>query len=228
MWPGSYGSIPTPVAQACAKLDAELEGNPDKFIRITFLGLIKGIRARVAKFINAETDEVVIVPNTTHGVNTVLRNIEWKDGDIMIKSEFYYPCVTMCCAGADYNAANITYGAIAKTMQYIADANPGVRVTSIDIINPTTHAEIFESFRKHIAEVKSTKAEGAKIVLVVDAIASNPGILLPWERIVDLCAQEDVLSIVDAAHAIGQQLDIDVSKTKPDFWISVSIHRAAF
>lgn len=106
-------------------------------------------------------------------------------------------------------------------MQYIADVTPGVQITSFDITTPTTHAKIFESCRKHVSEVKSTKAEGAKIVLVLDAIASNPGMLLPWERVVDLCTQEGVISVVDAAHAIGQQLDIDVSKTKPDFWISV-------
>lgn len=87
MHTGSYGSLPAPVIQACSKIDAELEGNPDKFIRVAFSEKIKAIRARVAKVINAETDEVVVVPNTTHGVNTVLRNIDWKAGDVIIKSE---------------------------------------------------------------------------------------------------------------------------------------------
>lgn len=89
MHPGSYGSLPAPVIQACSKLDTELEGNPDKFILITFRERLKVIRARVAKVINAETDEVVVVPNATHGLNTVLRNIDWKSGDIIIKSEFF-------------------------------------------------------------------------------------------------------------------------------------------
>jgi selenocysteine lyase/cysteine desulfurase len=107
-------------------------------------------------------------------------------------------------------------------MQHISDTVPGVKITSVDINTPTTHAEIYESFKTHIESLKSSNSEGTKTVLVLDALASNPGLLLPWERIVELCHKEGVLSVVDAAHAIGQQLDIDLSKTKPDFWISVS------
>lgn len=113
-----------------------------------------------------------------------------------------------------------------KTLQYIADVNPGVKISSFDIKTPTTHAEIFESFRKHISEVKSTKSGGTKVILVLDAIAATPGILLPWERVVELCTLEGVISVVDGAHSIGQQLGIDVSKTKPDFWVSVGGYRS--
>lgn len=75
--------------EACTKLEAQIEGNPDKFIRVLYAGMSKGVRARVAQFIGADADEVVIVPNASHGINTVLRNIEWKTGDIIIKSELF-------------------------------------------------------------------------------------------------------------------------------------------
>ena len=34
--------------------------------------------------IGAAHDEVVLVTNTTHGLNTVLRNIEWREGDVIL------------------------------------------------------------------------------------------------------------------------------------------------
>lgn len=49
-------------------------------------GLWTRCRERVAKLIGAHVDECVLVPNAIHGVNTVLRNIDWKKGDVILKS----------------------------------------------------------------------------------------------------------------------------------------------
>ena len=38
----------------------------------------------VAKLIGADADEVVLVPNATHALNTVMRNFEWREGDVII------------------------------------------------------------------------------------------------------------------------------------------------
>lgn len=45
-------------------------------------------RKLVADFIGVQDDEVVFVPNTTHGINTILRNFEWREGDIIIGGMF--------------------------------------------------------------------------------------------------------------------------------------------
>ena len=83
---GSYGAIPLPVSEACRAISDEVEANPDKFIRLTYEARWIRCRERVAKLIGAEVDECVLVPNATHGVGTVLRNIDWKKGDVIIKS----------------------------------------------------------------------------------------------------------------------------------------------
>lgn len=31
-----------------------------------------------------EHDELVLVPDATQGINTVLRNFEWKEGDVIV------------------------------------------------------------------------------------------------------------------------------------------------
>ena len=83
---GSYGSIPIPVSRACKAIGDEVEGNPDKFIRLTYEALWIRCRERIAKLLGAGIDECVLVPSATHGVNTVLWNIDWKKGDAIIKS----------------------------------------------------------------------------------------------------------------------------------------------
>ena len=45
---------------------------------------------------------------------------------------------------------------------------------------------------------------------------------MPWERVVEFCkGHKNVWTLVDAAHAIGQIVGINLNKTQPDFWISV-------
>lgn len=61
-----------------------------------------------------------------------------------------------------------------------------------------------------------------KVVAVIDAIVSNPGARLPWKEMVAICKDAGVWSVVDAAHAIGQEVDINLSEAKTDFWVSVS------
>ena len=83
---GCYGSVPTHVIQACNTLTDEVEANPDKFMRLNYGTHLARCRERVAGLIGAGVDECVLVPNAIHGINTVLRNLGWKKGDVIIKS----------------------------------------------------------------------------------------------------------------------------------------------
>ena len=40
---------------------------------------------------------------------------------------------------------------------------------------------------------------------------------------VQICKDEGVWSVIDAAHSIGQEVDLDLNNAKPDFWVSVSL-----
>lgn len=51
------------------------------------------VRKRLAKFINApDVDDVVLVTNTTHGINVVLHNIDWQPGDILVGCKLVSGC----------------------------------------------------------------------------------------------------------------------------------------
>ncbi|KAG2107569.1 pyridoxal phosphate-dependent transferase [Suillus cothurnatus] len=201
---GSYGSLPKPVRVACEKLSAHIEANPDRFVRIECIRHWTEARTRVAKLIGAETDECVLVNNTSHGIATVLRNFEWNEGDIII-------------------GTTTTYGAVSRAIRYLGDTPSHPQVSTFSLNFPTSHAEILENWREHIRRVTSEGGDlkqTRKIVAVIDAIVSNPGARLPWKEMVAICKDAGVWSVIDAAHSIGQELDINLSEAKPDFWVS--------
>lgn len=87
---GSYGTLPLPVLRDSEERAREVEKNPDRFMRLTYTPLLKESRNKVAQFLEVDTDDIVLVPNATHGVNTVLRNFIWNKDDVIIFSMKIY------------------------------------------------------------------------------------------------------------------------------------------
>ncbi len=114
-----------------------------------------------------------------------------------------------------------TYDGVSRAVQYLADTPPYPSVSTLTITYPTTHADIISAFRTHVKGVVASLPPGKKAVAVIDSIVSNPGVFQPWQELVNICKAAGILSIVDAAHSIGQELNINLGETQPDFWISV-------
>jgi selenocysteine lyase/cysteine desulfurase len=81
---GSYGSVPIPVSAAAEATLKSIEGNVDIFLKLQVFDYLNPARHRMAKFVGAGPDEIVFVPNTSHGLNTVLRNLVWNEGDLIV------------------------------------------------------------------------------------------------------------------------------------------------
>lgn len=117
-------------------------------------------------------------------------------------------------------------------MRYITDLSPHPSVSVFELNFPTTRASVLQAFRAHI-DALNTKSQIAqqkigdgaklKIVAVIDSIASNPGVYLPWKEMVTLCRERGILTVIDAAHSVGQEPDINLSEAGPDFWVSVRL-----
>jgi selenocysteine lyase/cysteine desulfurase len=60
-----------------------------------------------------------------------------------------------------------------------------------------------------------------KIVAIIDSIVSNPAVYLPWKEMITLCRERGILTVIDAAHSVGQEPNINLSGAGPDFWVSV-------
>jgi hercynylcysteine S-oxide lyase len=76
--------VPIPVSAATEATFKSMEGNVDRFIKLHVPEHLAPARHRMATFVGAGPDEVVFVPNTSHGLNTVLRNLVWDKEDIIV------------------------------------------------------------------------------------------------------------------------------------------------
>src|SRR5688572_5436407 len=81
------GATPRPVLDEQARLRAEMEREPVLFLGRRHDEMFGAARARVAAFLGADPRGLVAVPNASTGVNTVLRSLEWSEGDEIVLAD---------------------------------------------------------------------------------------------------------------------------------------------
>ncbi|KAF2207726.1 hypothetical protein CERZMDRAFT_107647 [Cercospora zeae-maydis SCOH1-5] len=198
---GSFGTYPRAVRTALRALQDECEGQPDRFIRYTFPRKVDASRQAVAEYLNAPVDAVVFVPNATTGVNTVLRNLVWQPGDVII----YLSTI---------------YGACQKTIEYLIETTP-VESQAVQVTYPISDANLVQAFARSISSVKA--AGKTPKLAMFDTIVSMPGVRVPFHGLTEVCRQHGVLSLIDGAHSAGQ-IAINLTDLNPDFYIS-NLHK---
>ena len=117
--------------------------------------------------------------------------------------------------------AAVTYPSVERVAQYLSDIPPHPSLSTVLLHFPTTKSDILDQFSAHLKSLP--RKAGGKIVAIIDGIVSVPGALLPWKEMVQICKDENVISVIDAAHNIGQETNVKLNEVDPDFWISVSL-----
>lgn len=195
--PGSFGTHPKQIQKILQSYQSLAESRPDPFLRYEQPFALDTARSAIADYLRIPLGECVFVKNATTGVNTVLRNLSFAPGDVII----YFDTV---------------YGAVGKTIQSLEETTP-VKGRKVCYEFPITHEELVGKF---VETVKKVKAEGCNArVAVFETVVSVPGILFPWEELVAVCKREGVLSLVDGAHGVGM-LKLDLGSVQPDFFTS--------
>jgi selenocysteine lyase/cysteine desulfurase len=154
--------------------------------------------------LNAPSETVVIVPNATTGINTVLRNLTYESGDHIL----YFATI---------------YGACEKTVYYITETTPASSI-KIEYTYPVEDDWLVSEFQKKVKEVE---AKGGKVkIAIFDTVVSMPGVRVPFERLTKACKDLGVLSCIDGAHGVGH-IELDLSSLDPDFFVS-NCHKCGF
>ncbi|KAN0062046.1 hypothetical protein ACQY0O_006041 [Thecaphora frezii] len=201
---GSFGSPPRHVLAAHNIFLMEAERRPDLWMRHNFKPAIHRARSELAELVGCSTDDLVLLTNSTTGVNAVLRGLNgtWSD---------------------DGNDAilvyDTTYGACYETAKAIVDTNPlhRLRLVKVNITYPLTDQEFLQRTEQALLEAQR---DGIRVrIALLEAIVSLPGVVTPWQEAVKLMRRYNVLSLVDAAHAVGQ-LELNLKEADPDFFIS--------
>ncbi|KAJ2984449.1 hypothetical protein NUW58_g6052 [Xylaria curta] len=203
---GSFGTFPDTVRDYQRGLQSETEARPDTFIRFTYpisdlrvlLELLSQARQAVAPLLGADAEEVVFVPNALTGINTVLRNLTYVDGDVILHF-------------------STIYGGCLKTIRSLEETTP-VRGYSIDLVYPIEDDDILHKVNNTLLALRQ---QGLRVVLAMfDTVLTFPGVRLPWESLVRLYKQQGIMTCIDAAHGIGNIDLTHLAQVGPDFVIS--------
>ncbi|KAI9833917.1 MAG: hypothetical protein M1819_003426 [Sarea resinae] len=194
---GSYGTYPRPVRDRLRAIQDQAEAAPDAYLRNDYVPLLEKSRAAMASLLNVEISTLVFVPNATTATNTVLRSLRFSPGEKII----YFSTI---------------YGALERTVDYITESTPAEAV-KIQYAQPVNDDFLVAALRDTIRKERSEGTEPR--VAIFDTISSMPGCRLPFERLTEVCREENVLSLVDGAHGVGQ-IPIDLGALQPDFFVS--------
>ena len=167
-----------------------LERDPIEFLWRGYLPRLDAVRQEVATFLNADTEGLVVVPNATTGVSTVLRSLRLRPGDELLTTDHEY---------------NATLNALQKA----ADEGHG-RVVRASIPLPIQHPQ-------QVVEALLSKVTQRTRLALVSHVTSATGLVLPIEAIVRELDRLGVDTIVDAAHAPGM-VPVDVTALGAAYW----------
>lgn len=150
------------------------------------------VRRRLASFINATPDEVVLTRNTTEGMNFVASGLDLQPGDEVLMSTMEHP-------------AGIHPWRL-KAARY------GITVRDIPIgLPPQNVEEITEAFEQAITP-------RTKIISISHTVYVS-GLIAPIKELGQIVRERGILLLADSAHGLGM-LNLDMRELGADFFAS--------
>jgi len=188
---GTVGPMPEPVFNTLIKCFKLQVTNP--FDCYNFIPQKKEeVRAKLARFINASPDEVVMTRNTTEGMNFVANGLDLKEGDEVLLSSMEHP------AG--------THPWKLKEKRY------GIKIKEVPLgLPPKSVDEIVNAFQKAITP-------RTKVISISHTVYIS-GLMSPLKELSKMAHEKEVLIVADSAHGIGM-LDLNMKQLGVDFFAS--------
>jgi isopenicillin-N epimerase len=155
-------------------------------------------RSRLGEYLNAHPDDLVYIPNATHGVNIIAHSLQLAAGEEILTTDH------------EYGACDYTWEFVCK--------KAGARYLHQHIPLPVgSNEEIVEQVWQGVTP--HTR------VIYLSQITSSTALHLPVEEVCRRARQAGILTVVDAAHAPGQipldlqALDADVVFGNAHKWL---------
>jgi len=189
---GSFGACPRPVLEAQDRYRARMERELVRFFIRELEGLLDETRAALAPLIGCQTRDLVMVPNATVGVATVLGNLDLRPGDEVVMTSHEYP-------------------ACRHNLERVAERT-GATIVRAPLPFPTSSADT-------LAEAVLAALSPRTRLLLISHTTSPTATTLPVERIVAACNERGIETLVDGAHGIGYA-DVNLSAINPTYYTS--------
>ncbi len=188
---GTVGPMPRPVFNTLTQWFRIQMTNP--FDVYNFLpAKAEEIRQKLATFINASPEEVIITHNTTEGINFVANGLDLQPGDEVLMSQLEHP------------------GALHPWR--LRAKRSGVVIKEVKIpITPKKVEEIVDAFAVAITPKTRIISVGHTVYIT--------GLITPIKELSTMAREKGILVLADSAHGLGM-LDLDMKKLGADFFAS--------
>jgi selenocysteine lyase/cysteine desulfurase len=188
---GTVGPMPKPVFNTLMKYFRLQVTNP--FDVYNFIPTLKEtVRQKLARFINASADEIVLTHNTTEGINFVAAGLDLKEGDEVILSNMEHP------------------GAIHPWR--LKEKRRGIVIKQVPFgFPPQGVSEIVDAIAAAITP-------RTKIISIGHTVYIS-GLISPLKEVSQMARQKGILVLGDSAHGLGM-LDLKMNELGVDFFAS--------
>jgi selenocysteine lyase/cysteine desulfurase len=233
---GSYGSVPRSVLAVQSDWRARVERNPDRFFRYDVFTAQDTVRNAIAQYIGTDPANVVFVINASHGT---VRYGTGQYGTVRTRIRLLTGCVVLravCIAGvAGVNSVlrsilnfqptdtdrkvlylSTAYQMVVNTLTFLQEQN-GAELLRVNVsfANPAYDPD---AVVQAVADALDAQPPGSVRLACFSHITSIPALILPVERLVQVCHDRGVLVMLDGAHALGH-IPVNVTAIGADFWL---------
>jgi isopenicillin-N epimerase len=188
---GSYGATPSTVFEIYQGLQLQLERDPVDFINNQLPPLLKDARTALGRYLNANPDDLVYVPNATFGLNVVAHALPLAPGDEVLTTDH-------------------EYGSINNLWSYVCRKR-GASYRKQAVAFPVASDEAI------IEEIWAGITPHTK-VLFLSHITSSTALRLPVEALCKRARAAGIMTVIDGAHTPGQ-IALDLDGMGADFYV---------
>jgi isopenicillin-N epimerase len=187
---GSFGAVPGQVFEVQRTWQERMEKQPVEFLGRQIHSFLSQAREEIGQFLGTHADNLVFIPNATHGINIVARSMEFPRGSEILTT-------------------NHEYGAMDRTWHFLSELTGWVYQpyqVPLPLDQPGDLVDgLFAQVNEH------TRA------IFISHISSPTSIIFPVKEICRRARERGIFSIIDGAHAPGQ-LDLMLDDVQPDFY----------
>ena len=193
---GSFGACPKPVMEVYQEWQYRLERQPVSFLGRELTAFDQQARQALGEYLHTAADNLVFIPNATHGVNIIARSVTLKPGDEILTT-------------------NHEYGACDYTWEFICQKTGATYIHQSIALPARSQEEMANQFWQGVTP--RTK------IIYLSHITSPTALSLPVDAICARARKVGILTLVDGAHAPGQ-VDLDLEAIGAD-WYTGNCHK---
>lgn len=189
---GSLGPATRQVLDEVSSAMHELERNPVVNNWGTLGQQMEAVRQKVADFINASEEEIILTRNTTEGINLIGSCLDLQPGDEILTTDH-------------------EHGGGENGLFYLAETRGAV-------VKKVAMPFAAESPQQIVSLIKGAISERTRVVML-SHVSTITGLRMPFAEISKITRPRDILLIADGAQAPGQ-IKVDVASLGVDAYVS--------